>query len=92
MEHSELAVCQLEDGHRCRGGQAAGWAVEYVCKSSRVFLLGIERCILQSRDRKEGAEIQELGLHWLGSHHWSPLSIGKLTLDPAGLAVAPYLP
>lgn len=36
--------------------------------------------------------IQDSGLHGIKRHHQSPLLIDKLTLDPAGLTAAPYLP
>lgn len=76
--------------------------MDYVCKSSSVFLLGTAKlssayavCTPGERKdwgRAEGAEIQDSGQSWLKSYHQSPLSTGKLTSGPAGLAVAPYLP
>jgi hypothetical protein len=53
------------------------------------------RYILQSGDRKvpAGLEAQKVrSLHWLKATAGDLLSVDKLTWDPAGLAVAPYLP
>lgn len=101
-EEAEFEACQLEDTGAGGGvARQQEWAVESVGMSSSVSppgAAGAERCryILQSGDRKApaGLEAQKVrSLVYIGSKPLPDLlSIDKLTWDPAGLAVAPYLP